>query len=84
MRFNIKAKGIEKMDELRGFVKGLIEMDFSIVSICEVCGDVEIVNVKVLLNRMRDIVVSEIVAEYYESFEFVTSDGKYIEINRVC
>ena len=73
------------MNELKSFVKQLNRFGFEIVSIREVFEeDSELLTIKDLLRKIKDLGIDEVIAEYYESFEFVTSNGKYIEICGVC
>ena len=69
------------MRELQIFIKNLRKQDFQIVSVGEVGEEVEFKNVSELIGALQ---VKEVIAEYYNSFEFIDIYGKYIEINAIC
>lgn len=69
------------MRELQIFIKNLRKQDFQIVSVGEVGEEVEFKNVSELIGAIQ---VKEVIAEYYNSFEFIDIYGKYIEINAIC
>ena len=73
------------MKELKGFINGLKEFGYCAVSINEVfdCDNVQVVKIGELLDKIKDMGIKEVIAEYYESFEFFANDGKYIEINGI-
>ncbi|WP_066892908.1 hypothetical protein [Clostridium nigeriense] len=70
------------MKELRNFIKGLRNLEFEMVAVSEVCSDneSELISLDGLLDRIRELGIKEIVAEYYESLELIIGDDKYIEI----
>lgn len=78
-------KGYEEMKELKGFVKGLQKLGYRMVSVSEVFSDdnLEFVRLEDLVDKVKELSVKETIAEYFESFEFIASDGKYIELNAV-
>lgn len=69
------------MKELRIFIKNLRKQGFQIISIGEVGEKIEFKNVDELIGVIQ---VREVIAEYYNSFEFIDIYGKYIEINAIC
>lgn len=73
------------MKELREFVRVLKEEEFKVVSLGEVFGEenVQLIELKDLLNSIKEIGVKEVTDTYYESFEFFANDGKYMSINAV-
>lgn len=73
-----------RMDELKGFVKGLMVLGYDMASIGEVFEDIRIVNVNELVRVVNELGIKEVVSEYDESFEFIDASGKYIEICGVC
>lgn len=74
------------MKELREFIKVLLEMGYEMVSIGEVFEEenAKLISLKDVKNEIKKLGIDEIVAEYDVSFEFVTRDGKYIEVSGVC
>lgn len=74
---------LDGMKELRKFIKELKSLEYDSVAIGEVFSeeDVECLEVDKLMDRIKQIGIKEVVAIYYESFEFIANDGKYIEIN---
>jgi predicted RNA-binding protein with EMAP domain len=73
------------MKELREFIKNLKRLEYGYVSLEEVFGDGDekLINLKDILSSIKKLGVKEVVAEYFESFEFITSDGRYLEINAI-
>ncbi|EOR27392.1 hypothetical protein A500_04596 [Clostridium sartagoforme AAU1] len=73
------------MKELKKFIKGLKDMEIETVSLEEVSGGryEKLIALNNLLSSIKKIGVKEVVAEYFESFEFITSDGRYLEINAI-
>lgn len=73
------------MGELKKFINGLEKMEIEAVSLEEVFedGDEKLIDLDNLLSSVKKIGVKEVVAEYFESFEFITSDGRYLEINAI-
>lgn len=73
------------MKELREFIKELKGLEYNTVAIGEVFSeeDVTLIDLENLLSSIKQIGIKEVVAIYFESFEFITNDGKYIEINAV-
>lgn len=69
------------MKELRIFIRSLKRQGFQIISIGEVGEKIEFKNVDELIGVIQ---VREVIAEYYNSFEFIDIYGKYIEINAIC
>ena len=69
------------MKELKRFIEGLIEMEYEAVGIGEVFEESsELVKLDKLMDIVRKLGVKEVVDQYFESFEFIANDGKYIEI----
>lgn len=69
------------MKELKRFIEGLIEMEYEAVGIGEIFEESsELIKLDKLIDKIRELGIKEVVAEYFESFEFITNDGKYIEI----
>ena len=69
------------MKELKRFIEGLIEMEYEAVGIGEMFEDnSELVKLDKLIYIVRKLGVKEVVDQYFESFEFIANDGKYIEI----
>jgi len=70
------------MKELIRFVEGLKKMEFEVVAMGNPFeSEIEIINVEDLLARVQELGIEEVVAEYYESFEFIDECGNYLEIN---
>ena len=69
------------MRELKRFVENLKAQGFQTVSIGEVGNGFEVEDVDKLFDTVK---VKEVVAEYYNSFEFIDTYGKYIEVKAVC
>ena len=69
------------MKELKRFIEGLMQMEYEAVGIGEVFEESsELVKLDKLIDKIRELGIKEVVAQYFESFEFITNDGKYIEI----
>ena len=69
------------MKELKRFIEGLMEMDYEAVGIGEVFEESsELIKLDKLIDKIREFGVKEVVDQYFESFEFIANDGKYIEI----
>ena len=72
---------MDGMKELKRFIEGLIEMEYEAVGIGEIFEESsELIKLDKLIDKIRELGIKEVVAEYFESFEFITNDGKYIEI----
>lgn len=70
------------MRELKRFIDGLKEMSYTMVSIGECFDDKEqLIRLDDLPCKIREFGIEEVVAEYYESFEFIDNNGKYIDVN---
>lgn len=73
------------MRELKDFIKGLEELEFEVVSIGEVFEEeFELIHLEDLFSRIKSIGIKEIVAQYFNSFEIITNEGKYIEVVGAC
>ena len=72
------------MRELKKFIDELKELSYTMVSIGECFDDKEqLIRLDDLPCKTRELGIEEVVAEYCESFEFITSNGKYIMVNGV-
>lgn len=72
------------MKEIQEFIKGLECLEYKAVAIGETFEeDLELVKLDELMDRIEELGLKEIVAVFHETFEFISNDGKYIEINGV-
>ena len=56
-------------------------MEYEAVGIGEVFEDnSELVKLDKLIDKIQSLGIKEVVDQYFESFEFIANDGKYIEI----
>jgi len=46
-------------------------------------GNEQLIKLDDLPCKIREFGIEEVVAEYYESFEFIDNNGKYIMVNGV-
>lgn len=74
------------MKELKKFIKGLKDMEIETVSLEEVSGGryEKLIALNNLLSSVKKLGIQEVVAEYFESFEFITGDGRYCTIHAFC
>lgn len=72
------------MRELKKFIDELKELSYTMVSIGECFkGNEQLIKLDDLPCKIREFGIEEVVAEYYESFEFIDNNGKYIMVNGV-
>jgi len=72
------------MKELIRFVERLAEMDYEVVAFGDAFEEeAELIRLEDLLTKIKELGVKDIIAEYYESFEFMDEYGNYIEVNAV-
>lgn len=74
------------MKELKNFIKELIKMEIRTVSLEEALEekDEKLIDLNNLLSSVKKLGIQEVVAEYFESFEFITGDGRYCTIHAFC
>ena len=72
---------MDGMKELKRFIERLIEMEYEAVGIGEVFEEgSELVKIDEVIARVEKMGIVGDVDEYFEEVNFLTNDGKYIEI----
>ena len=70
------------MGEVEQFVKILNEGGYSRVAF-DTEGEIELIDINNLLNKIKKIGVNEVCDTYYEELGFIANDGKFIQVYAV-